>query len=295
MRCLACGSVDSDSGVLCEDCADQLCSPVRLIPDQIHATTVRRVDAVLVDRWGRPHALETRTLLGRQIPGVGITILDSSISRHHAHVAFDPATAVWTLRDLGSANGTYLNEVPITEATPLADRDRIGIGQVELYFIARPDLGELPSSTLASETIRDQARPTAAIQPPAPGEFDHEEPTGSGMQSALIETHEPTGGGGGVVVVSGKQVQLGLAQFELFKLLYQRTLADRDQPELVRGFVRSSELVGQLPWDATDPGDNNVKQLVRRTRKALVRAGIGDLIESRHRFGYRLRIVPAAS
>ena len=35
-----------------------------------------------------------------------------------------------------------------------------------------------------------------------------------------------------------------------------------------------------------------VKQLVRRVRRALIKSEIGDLIESRHRFGYRLRAIP---
>lgn len=64
------------------------------------------------------------------------------------------------------------------------------------------------------------------------------------------------------------------------------------QPSVVRGFVRSSELLANLSWDTRDPADTNVKQLVRRTRRTLIKAEIGDLIEARQRFGYRLRIVP---
>jgi DNA-binding response OmpR family regulator len=64
------------------------------------------------------------------------------------------------------------------------------------------------------------------------------------------------------------------------------------QPDMVRGFVRTSELIADLSWDTRDPGDNHVKQLVRRVRRALIKAEIGDLIESRHRFGYRLRAIP---
>ena len=30
----------------------------------------------------------------------------------------------------------------------------------------------------------------------------------------------------------------------------------------------------------------------RRMRRALGRAGIGDIVESRHGFGYRLRVIP---
>jgi hypothetical protein len=40
------------------------------------------------------------------------------------------------------------------------------------------------------------------------------------------------------------------------------------------------------------PNENHVKQLVRRVRRALMKVARGDLIESRHRFGYRLRAIP---
>jgi DNA-binding response OmpR family regulator len=62
--------------------------------------------------------------------------------------------------------------------------------------------------------------------------------------------------------------------------------------ERVRGFVRSTELLASLSWDTARPEDNHIKQLVRRVRQALARASMGDLIESRHGFGYRLRVRP---
>jgi DNA-binding response OmpR family regulator len=104
--------------------------------------------------------------------------------------------------------------------------------------------------------------------------------------------HEPTGGGGGLIEVDGKQVQLTTTQFELMALMIKRMAAESHQPELVRGFVRSSELIADLSWDTREPSENHVKQLVRRVRRALMKSEIGDLIESRHRFGYRLRAIP---
>jgi DNA-binding response OmpR family regulator len=107
-----------------------------------------------------------------------------------------------------------------------------------------------------------------------------------------FKLHEPTGGGGGLVEVDGKQVQLTTTQFELMALMVRRMAAEAHQPEIVRGFVRSSELIADLSWDTHDPTENHVKQLVRRVRRALIKSEIGDLIESRHRFGYRLRAIP---
>src|SRR6185312_14211240 len=133
--------------------------------------------------------------------------------------------------------------------------------------------------------------------PPAPAADDGEDEFGEertdiGLPEMRFRMHEPTGGGGGLIEVDGKQVQLTTTQFELMALMIKRMAAERHQPELVRGFVRSSELIADLSWDTREPSENHVKQLVRRVRRALVKSEIGDLIESRHRFGYRLRAIP---
>ena len=129
--------------------------------------------------------------------------------------------------------------------------------------------------------------PTFPIEPLA--EEDH---TDLGLPVMSFKMHEPTGGGGGLIEVDGKQVQLTTTQFELMALMIKRMAGEHHQPEMVRGFVRSSELIADLSWDTREPSENHVKQLVRRVRRALIKSEIGDLIESRHRFGYRLRAIP---
>jgi hypothetical protein len=312
MNCVVCGQRPAEVGLLCEDCRDELSGPLYISPEQIASTASKPTGAVLVDLWGRPHALDPRTLIGRHLDGVGVSLLESSISRHHAHLALDPARHQWTLRDLGSANGTFVNEQPVKDAITVRQGDRIGIGALGFYFLERAEgLPRVELSPTAGATIRPGERiravppppgATTTTQPQLPvvdddeGDFEEkEERTDVGLPSVSIRMHEPTGGGGGVVEVETKQVQLTTTQFEFFRLLCQRMVEESHQPELVRGFVRSSELVGNLSWDTREPGDNHVKQLVRRVRRALLKADIGDLIESRHRFGYRLRAIPILS
>ncbi len=304
MNCVVCGAKPAEIGLLCEDCRDELSGPLYISPEQVLTTAAKPTGAVLVDLWGRPHALDPRTLIGRHLDGVGVSLLESSISRHHAHLAIDPVRSLWTLRDLGSANGTFVNEQPVKDAITVRQGDRIGIGAVGFYFLEHTDaLPLVEISPTANATLRPAARlrmppPPLAGRPPDTlpddeGDFGtKEERTDVGLPTVQIRMHEPTGGGGGVVEVEAKQVQLTTTQFEFFRLLCQRMVEEGHQPELVRGFVRSSELVGNLSWDTREPGDNHVKQLVRRVRRALMKADIGDLIESRHRFGYRLRAIP---
>jgi len=304
MNCAACGTRPTEVGLLCDECSDEIASPIGLAPEQIVARVAAPINAALIDGWGRPHKLDARTMIGRAIEGVGLTIQEPSISRHHAHLAQDGPRGAWTLRDLGSANGTFANEQPVRHPTPIRHGDRIAIGQVGFYFVIHKErLPDVPVESLDVGTIKPIGRRT----PPggyrelesgdldALAEFPEREQTDVGVVEVEMRMAEPTGGGGGLLEVEGRQVQLTATQLELIALLVKRMVDESHQPAEVRGFVRSSELIGRLSWDTREPGESHVKQLVRRVRRALIKAGVGDLVESRHRFGYRLRVLPKLS
>jgi predicted component of type VI protein secretion system len=78
---------------------------------------------------GDTFSLHTHATLGRA-PDNHIVLPDTYVSSYHARL--DRRDGEWWLSDLGSRNGTRLNDVPITKAVPLAHGDVIGIGQVEL-------------------------------------------------------------------------------------------------------------------------------------------------------------------
>jgi hypothetical protein len=268
------------------------------MPEQLQPHGIRPTMAALIDLWGRPHRLDPRTIIGRQVEGTGLAILEPSVSRHHAHVTLDGD--LWTLRDLGSANGTYLDDKLIEAPVQIKDGDRVRFGHIAFYFIN--DISRLPAPRVGRTATATIKPPTHAVleavasaPPPAKPvdeEFEEEERTDVGLPAMTFKLHEPTGGGGGLIEVDGKQVQLTTTQFELMALMIRRMASEAHQPELVRGFVRSSELIADLSWDTREPSENHVKQLVRRVRRALIKSEIGDLIESRHRFGYRLRAIP---
>jgi hypothetical protein len=294
MDCSVCGQRRAQIGVLCEECRDELSSPLRVTPEQIQQRGAWPTKAALVDPWGRPHRLEQRTLIGRHIDGDGLAVLEPSISRNHAELSFDMTGRAWTLRDLGSANGTFHNDVPVT-AAPVVVRggDKIKFGQVGFYLLE--DATRLPSikvDPLFAETVKPTMKISLADLIPPVDDFKEEEHTNVGLPTLPFRLSEPTGGGGGVIEVEGKQVQFTTTQFEFMAVMIKRMAEEAHQPDLVRGFVRSSELIADLSWDTREPTDNHVKQLVRRVRRALIKSEIGDLIESRHRFGYRLRVIP---
>jgi pSer/pThr/pTyr-binding forkhead associated (FHA) protein len=61
-------------------------------------------------------------------------INDSQISRHHCHVTIDVGR--FSITDLGSNNGTFVNGNRVTEAQ-LREGDIVRIGETEMEFTGR--------------------------------------------------------------------------------------------------------------------------------------------------------------
>ena len=64
-----------------------------------------------------------------------LRLLDPGVSRRHVLVMATPGG--YTIRDLGSQNGTYVNGTRVDES-PLTDGDRITIGEINLVFRGAP-------------------------------------------------------------------------------------------------------------------------------------------------------------
>jgi hypothetical protein len=274
-HCMACQQRSPTFGLVCEYCREEITAPVGFLPQQITSTFDHGAESTLIDPWGRAHPVSTMTVVGRAHAGPGLTILDAGISRAHARLS--RVQGSWRLRDLGSSNGTSVNREAITECE-VHSGDRIAFGSIGFYFVLGMQI--LPVPSVPELSTRIQAS-------------NAERPISSrGLPIAFIE---PTGGGGGIIAIDYVRARLSASQLELVEMLARRMITDKDQPEPVRGFIRSSELLGALSWDTSAPDDANIKQLVRRARRRLMELGFGDMIEARHGFGYRLRWEAAQS
>jgi hypothetical protein len=74
-----------------------------------------------------------RTLVGRS-PECDIFLDDVTVSRRHAEIVRDGDT--FTIRDLGSLNGTYVNRKRI-ETAVLQNDDEVQVGKYRLTFLQR--------------------------------------------------------------------------------------------------------------------------------------------------------------
>jgi hypothetical protein len=287
--CPVCHERAAATGVLCTECCDELAPPIRAIPEQVQHHGAPSTEAALVDVWGRPHALAASTLIGRSVEDHGLAVLEASISRHHARIELEDGA--WWVRDLASVNGTYVDDQPVEGAAVLHAGARVRFGHMPFYFL--PTGAQLSPQVIEAATVLiPSLRAEGSGELQVEREFEQEERTDPGLPSIALKLHEPTGGGGGFAELEGKRVQLTSTQLELIAFMMRRMAADAEAPPLVRGFVRAPELIAALSWDTPEPNENHVKQLVRRVRRALMKVALGDLIESRHRFGYRLRAIP---
>lgn len=166
--------------------------------------------------------------IGRDITN-DIVINDPEVSRHHLRLT--QGGGGYTVEDLGSTNGTFVNGQRLTGAHPLSHGDMLGLGETVTlaYESTAPGLGaERPGqpATMVSGseqgTLGDYAPPPTVgydqrQQPAAPGVPDYggrppaQQPYGAGPQPMAYDydyQDEPYEGGG-----AGRWVVLGCGCF----------------------------------------------------------------------------------
>lgn len=82
---------------------------------------------------GRRYPLGTETILLGRGEVCDIRIQDSSVSRRHAKV--EPTSNGYVVQDLGSTNGTFVNDRNSTNPLPLRDGDYVRVGNCIYRFL----------------------------------------------------------------------------------------------------------------------------------------------------------------
>ena len=147
--CPECGFQNPESANYCARCGSLLVkeqpgdATQTFTPEEIEeaarAEEVGLEGPALVVRSGGGRAGESfeaigdKALIGRS-PECDVFLDDVTVSRRHAELTRDGK--VFTIRDLGSLNGTFVNKKRI-ESAELEDDDEVQIGKYRLTFLRR--------------------------------------------------------------------------------------------------------------------------------------------------------------
>jgi pSer/pThr/pTyr-binding forkhead associated (FHA) protein len=145
--CPECGFQNPETANFCAKCGAMLAReaggettmsmPADETQEELSALDETIAGPALVVRSGGGRAGETfrpageRTLIGRS-PECDIFLDDVTVSRRHAELRADEGR--FTIRDLGSLNGTFVNRRRI-ESIDLRDDDEVQIGKYRMTFL----------------------------------------------------------------------------------------------------------------------------------------------------------------
>lgn len=110
---------------------------------------------------GVEYPLEDFNLIGRSQDAT-IRLQDGGISRQHATIRREGNH--WWITDLGSANGSYVNDVALTAARALRTGDRVQLGTLVLIFDQDDDEDDVSSHGMQTQMLRTMALPVKTIK-----------------------------------------------------------------------------------------------------------------------------------
>src|SRR5205085_2570596 len=133
-----------------------------VVADPLHPKTseVSKMEAALIGPLGRTVLGTTRITIGRA-PDNTLVVNDMKASSHHAEIR--PEGQYYSLVDLGSMNGTFVNEQQVYGGTPrpLQSGDTIRIGDTKLTF----DMSNVAQSGFYNDDATLQAAPPPPVMP----------------------------------------------------------------------------------------------------------------------------------
>lgn len=143
--CPECGFQSPEAATYCSRCGALLVresvgeTTLSLGPDDVEPAATNIQGPALVVRSGGGRAGESfeaigdRALIGRS-PECDVFLDDVTVSRRHAELT--RVDSVFTIRDLGSLNGTFVNRRRI-ESAVLEDDDEVQVGKYRMTFLRR--------------------------------------------------------------------------------------------------------------------------------------------------------------
>lgn len=261
---------------MCRSCAQEVSPCEGLIPDHLRSNVdTTEAAAWVVDGFGAAHAIAAKSGIGRNHDGE-LVILASSVSREHAELK--RSDAGWTVRDLGSRNGTYVDGTRVQGRHNLTERSLLKIGDVALWFL--------------TEVVHEPVPPKSMATASAGGGLVRFNISPGNVELCLVGTTDAAAGGALLSREQGveKWTERNLAplEFQLLRALCARAAEEADSPSAVRGCVQTKQLARDLPFQSKYANEENVRQVVRRLRGVLSEIGVDEVLAVAPGRGYYL-------
>jgi len=282
MGCLCCGRT-VEVGALCRACAHEVAPCEGLIAEHVRSNVEPTdAEAWVVDGFGNPHALAAKTSIGRNHEGE-LVVLASSVSREHAELK--KTDAGWTVRDLGSRNGTFVDGARVQGRVPLPGRHAVKIGDVAMWFLA--------------EVMHEPATPPSVATASVGGGLVRFQINPGSVELCLVGTTDSEAGGALLSRREGSEKwnerNLAKLEYQLLRALCARATEEKDSPSMVRGCVSTKQLARDLPFQSKYANEENVRQVVRRLRQELAELGVDSALAVAPGRGYYLACPVATS
>jgi pSer/pThr/pTyr-binding forkhead associated (FHA) protein len=228
MLCPRCGTENPDGSDFCSYCSRALVEP----GEAAEPILVWRTD----DHTPRTIPLTRTVTIGRSAAN-DITIQDSSISRQHSRI--EVFGGEMTAVDLGSLNGTFVNDQRIEDPQPLTNGDIVRVGRIVFTaVIPEPsDMQEARTVALQGSSTGERLEAVDDEASAAPTMFVE-----SDSQASVREEEDRT------FMPDVEQAELAAAEAE--SQVYAAE-ADARQPYLTEGEARPDEF--QVPAAANEP------------------------------------------
>jgi serine/threonine protein kinase len=134
VTCFRCGATNPSSRLYCTTCGDDLSN--RRASKDVYLVNGRPVLASLSMQTGpmagRTYRFHQDVSTVGRTNGNDLVISGRSVSRRHARLWFD--NGYWYIEDVGSSNGTMVNNVRIYQAVALNDGDVVNFGDEVVVF-----------------------------------------------------------------------------------------------------------------------------------------------------------------
>jgi hypothetical protein len=228
------------------------------------------------------HAVGAVTAIGRSQDG-DVVVLASSVSREHALIR--RVGSGWTVRDLGSRNGTFIAGGRIEGEVELQAPRVLKIGDVALHFVLK---------------VHEQTSERVELGTGAPGTgLVQYQLTHGNAELCIVASNDAQSGGALLYRAAGtlpwSERKLAPLEFQLLRALFQRAFLESLSPSTVRGCVPSKQLARELPFLSKYANQENVRQIVLRVRTVLSEVGAEGLLAIAPGRGYYLASPVTAS